>query len=113
MASTQLSRVTGTVLAVPAPRSGISRRTQEPYTIETANILVAQQNVTVVQLPRRDDFGKFTGTDKREFVVGQRVDFLIETSVYGNDVQARVLGDWVPDEVDRATGELLSDLANS
>jgi hypothetical protein len=100
MASTALARVSGSVLSVPPARSGIigkGPRQGETWTIESANILVADQNVTAVQLPRRDATGVLEGLDTRSIVKGELVDFLCEISVYGQEVQVRVLGEWPED----------------
>jgi hypothetical protein len=101
MASTALVRVSGSVLSVPPARSGIIKngaRQGETWTIESVNILVADQNVTAVQLPRRDSTGVFeTLPGVREVTKGELVDFLCEVSVYGQDAQVRVLEAW-PDE---------------
>lgn len=95
MASVALTRVTGKVLDI-SKRDGIIKngpRAGEPWLIETANILVANKNVTVVQLPRRDSFGQVelaSGFPVDDAIV----DYLVEVSVYGQDVQARVLEDF-------------------
>lgn len=87
MSQTALVRITGKVLALPEPRSGISKVTGEPWEIATANVLVANQNVTVVQLPR-------ISSGIRRPKVGEIVDLLCETSVYQTNVQNTVLGWW-------------------
>jgi hypothetical protein len=96
MASSVLARVSGVVLALPEPRRGISTKSGDPvaWEIATANILVANQNVTVVQLPRRDDHGRMPSLVSGAPGVGEQVDYLVELSVYGQDVQARVLSDF-------------------
>lgn len=96
MASTALARITGIVLALPEPRRGISKSTGEPWEIATANVLVAAQNVTSVQLPRKVD-GGFPTLRGGAPVVGEEVDFLVEMSVYNQDIQARVLSDFPVD----------------
>lgn len=96
MASTALARISGSVLATTS-RSGIIKngpRQGETWTIENANVLVADQNVTVVQLPRRDSTGSFEGLNTREISKGEEVDFLVEVSIFGQEVQARVLGEF-------------------
>lgn len=101
MASTALARVSGSVLAVSA-RSGIIKngpRAGEEWRIESANVLVADQNVTVVQLPRRDSSGTFENLATRNIDRGDVVDFLVEVSIYGQEVQARVLDLWPQDDV--------------
>lgn len=101
MASAALHRVSGSVLSVPAPRSGIIKngpRQGETWSIETVNVLVADQNVTAVQLPRRDETGILQGLNTREIVKGEVVDFLVEVSVYGQEVQSRVLELWPEDD---------------
>lgn len=101
MASTALSRISGSVLSVPAPRGGIIKngpRAGEEWTIETVNVLVADQNVTAVQLPRRDSTGTLQGLNTREVAKGDLVDFLCEVSVYGQEVQFRVLEAWPEDD---------------
>ncbi|MGO4587161.1 hypothetical protein AB4Z38_25270 [Arthrobacter sp. 2RAF6] len=101
MASVALARVSGSVLAVSA-RSGIIKngpRAGEEWRIESANVLVADQNVTVVQLPRRDSTGTFENLRTRSVDKGDQVDYLVEVSIYGSEVQARVLDLW-PDESD-------------
>lgn len=100
MASTALARVSGSVLAVSA-REGIIKngpRQGEPWRIENANVLVADQNVTVVQLPRRDSSGTFENLATKDIAKGDLVDFLVEVSVYGQEVQARVLDLWPEDD---------------
>lgn len=96
--STLLARVTGAVLAVPEPRRGHSRTTGEAYEIGTVNVLVANQNVTVLQLPRKNDFGEFESlpSNLKGFEVGDRVDVLAEISVYAGNPQARIIGEWLP-----------------
>lgn len=101
MASTALARVSGSVLAVSA-RSGIIKngpRAGEEWRIENANVLVADQNVTVVQLPRRDSSGAYEGVSAYRYEKGDVVDFLVEVSIYGQEVQARVLSDFPADDV--------------
>lgn len=94
MASTALTRVSGSVLSVPPARGGVIKngpRAGEPWSIESVNVLVADQNVTVVQLPRRDETGLLGSLKTREIAKGDIVDFLCEVSVYGQEVQVRVL----------------------
>lgn len=101
MASTALTRISGSVLSVPAPRTGIIKqgpRQGEEWSIETVNVLVADQNVTAVQLPRRDNTGTLQGLDTRDVSKGDIVDFLCEVSVYGQEVQFRVLELWPADD---------------
>lgn len=93
MASVGLSRVSGSVLAT-TKRSGTIRsgeRQGQPWAIESANVLVAGQNVTVVQLPRRDETGIFDKLETRNIEKGDLVDFLCEVSIYNGDLQFRVL----------------------
>lgn len=93
MASVGLSRVSGSVLAT-TKRSGTIRngeRAGQPWSIENANVLVAGQNVTVVQLPRRDETGIFDKLETRSIEKGDLVDFLCEVSIYNGDLQFRVL----------------------
>jgi hypothetical protein len=100
MASSVLGRVRGSVLATAA-REGIIKngaRKGEPYRIDAANVLVAEQNVTVVQLPRRDATGAFEKLGVRDIAKGEVVDFLVEFSIYGQDVQVRVLDFWPEEE---------------
>lgn len=101
MASTELARVTGTVLSVPPARGGIIKngpRQGEPWSIESVNVLVADMNVTPVQLPRRGSDGVYENLPGvRSVEKGELVDFLCEVSVYGQEVQLRVLGEW-PEE---------------
>lgn len=94
--STLLARVTGAVLSVPEPRRGHSRTTGEAWEIGNVNVLVASQNVTVCQLPRKNDFGEFDTlpSNKKGFEVGDTVDLLIEVDVYANNPQARIIGEW-------------------
>lgn len=102
MASTALSRVSGVVLAGSA-REGIIKngpRQGETWRIETVNVLVAGQNVTPVQLPRRDGSGTLEGLDTRTVERGELVDFLCEVSVYGQEVQFRVLGLFPKEDAD-------------
>lgn len=102
MASVALVRVSGSVLSVPPARTGFIKagpRQGEEWRMESANILVADTNVTAVQLPRRDNSGTFEHLDTREIAKGDLVDFLVEVSVYQQDVQARVLGLWPEDDV--------------
>lgn len=97
MASSALARITGVVLSLPEPRRGISKNTGEPWEIATANILVAAQNVTAVQLPRKNEFGEYATLRSGAPIVGEQVDFLVEFTQYGQDVQARVLSDFPVD----------------
>lgn len=96
MASTQLSRVTGVALSASRREGTIRRgdRAGETFVIETVNVLVANQNVTVVQLPRRDKFGEFENLPAGVPGQGEEVDYLIETSIYGQDLQSRVLSEF-------------------
>lgn len=101
MASAALVRVSGSVLSVPPAREGFIKsgpRQGEVWRIETVNVLVADQNVTAVQLPRRNDHGMLplVGGNPEK---GDVIDFLCEVSVYGQEVQARVLEDWPADDV--------------
>lgn len=101
MASKILLRISGSVLSVPPARGGLIKngpRQGEPYSIETANILVADQNVTAVQLPRRDATGVFEGLGVRDITKGELVDFLCEASIYGQEIQTRVMESWPEDE---------------
>lgn len=94
MASVALTRVSGTVLAT-SERSGTSRKDPEnprKWKMVFANVLVADQNVTVVQLPT-DDFGDVTLPGGLP-VKGEEIDYLTEVSIFGRDVQVRVLGDF-------------------
>lgn len=102
MASVALSRVSGSVLSVPEPRGGVIKngpRAGQEWSIETVNVLVADQNVTAVQLPRRDAAGVLEKLGVRSVDKGDIVDFLCEVSVYGQDVQFRVLEPWPADDV--------------
>src|SRR4051794_39394749 len=102
MASSALLRVSGSVLSVPEPRRGViknGQRAGQEWSIETVNVLVADQNVTAVQLPRRDSSGVIEKLGVREVVKGELVDFLVEVSVYGSEVQARVLELWPEDDI--------------
>lgn len=96
MASVALVRVSGSVLSVPPKREYTfpagSPRAGEKLTFESANILVADTNVTAVDLPRRDSTGIFENLNTREIAKGEIVDFLCEVSIYKADVQVRVLG---------------------
>jgi hypothetical protein len=101
MASAALVRISGSVLSVPSPRGGIIKngpRAGEPWSIESVNVLVADQNVTAVQLPRRDATGVLEALDTREVSKGDLVDFLCEATVYGQEVQFRVLELWPADD---------------
>lgn len=102
MASANLARVSGHVLSIPTPRTGFFRqghpRAGEEWMIETANVLVADQNVTAVTLPRRDKFGNFEGMTSR-VEKGSIVDLLVEFTVYNGDIQVRVLGDFPLDSL--------------
>lgn len=102
MASVALARISGSVLSVPPAREGIIKagpRQGEPWRIETANILVADQNVTAVQLPRRDAAGTLENLHTKDVAKGDIVDFLCEVSVYGQEVQVRVLDLFPVDDV--------------
>lgn len=102
MASTALVRVSGSVLSVPAPRTGFIKsgpRQGETWTAETVNVLVADQNVTAVRLPFRDSTGTFEGLETRTIAKGDIVDYLCEVSVYQQDVQTRAVGLWPADDV--------------
>lgn len=93
MASVGLSRISGSVLATTS-RSGVIKngeRAGQTWTIENANVLVAGQNVTVVQLPRRDEVGVFEHLNTRDIAKGELVDFLCEVSIWNGDLQFRVL----------------------
>jgi hypothetical protein len=106
MAQSALVRVTGKVLALPEPRSGVSQKTGKPWEIATANVLVANQNVTVVQLPSRD-FGGFRRPQKDDVV-----DYLCEVSIYGANVQTTVQ-EVFPEEYDAASLQLQQELGAS
>ena len=101
MASVALARVSGSVLSIPEPRGGVIKngpRAGESWRIESVNVLVADSNVTAVQLPRRNDYGELplSGGNPTK---GEIVDFLVEVSIYSQDVQVRVLSDWPEDDV--------------
>lgn len=98
MAQTALVRVSGSVLSVPPARTGVFRadsaRAGQTWSIENLNVLVADADVTAVQLPNRDGTGVLEGLNVREYTKGELVDFLCEVSVYRQDVQLRVVGLW-------------------
>lgn len=98
MASSVLARVSGSVLSVPPARPYTfpagHARAGETLTFETANILVADMNVTAVSLPRRDSTGTFENLYTRELGKGEQVDFLCEISIYRGELQTRVIGLW-------------------
>jgi hypothetical protein len=94
MASTALVRVTGKVLATNI-RKGMTRgEDPRPYKIVSVNILVADENVTVVQMPRENDFGELETLSAGYPNKDDSVDYLAEVSIYGRDVQTRVLKDF-------------------
>lgn len=100
MASVALARISGSVLSVPEPREGIIKsgpRAGEPWRIESVNVLVADSNVTAVQLPRRNSFGELPLSVGNP-VKGVMVDLLCEVSVYQSEVQVRALEDWPEDD---------------
>lgn len=96
MASSVLARVSGSVLSVPPAREYTfpagHERAGEKLTFEKVNVLVADMNVTAVDLPRRDDSGKYENLGTREYGKGEEVDFLCEVSIYRSDLQVRVIG---------------------
>lgn len=100
MADMLLARVSGNVISVPPARSGFFRsghaRAGEEWVIETVNVLVGDQDVTAVQLPRRTRTG-YEGLEATSFKKHDEVDFLVEISVYREDPQARVLRDYPVD----------------
>jgi hypothetical protein len=102
MASVALVRVSGSVLSVPPRREYTfpagSPRAGEKLVFESVNVLVADTNVTAVDLPRRDETGIFDGLNTRVLEKGDIVDFLCEVSIYKADVQTRVLGLWPQDD---------------
>jgi hypothetical protein len=102
MASVALTRVSGSVLST-STRSGHFRqghpRAGEEWRIENLNVLVADQNVTVVSLPRRESDGGFEKLSSFRFDKGDVVDFLTEVSIYNGDVQVRALEDWPKDDI--------------
>lgn len=102
MASVALVRISGSVLSVPPARPYTfpagSPRAGEKLVFESANILVADTNVTAVDLPRRDETGIFEGLGVRVLEKGDIVDFLCEVSIYKADVQVRVQGLWPEDD---------------
>ena len=103
MASVATVRVSGSVLSVPSPRKYTypqgSEKAGQSLVFESANILVADTNVTVVDLPRRDETGILEHLEVRELVKGDVVDLLCEVSIYRQDVQTRVIGVWPADDV--------------
>lgn len=98
MASVALVRVSGSVLSVPPARDYTfpagSPRAGEKLVFETANLLVADSNVTAVSLPRRDETGIFEGLGTREIKKGDVLDLLCEVSIYRSDLQLRVVGEF-------------------
>ena len=104
MASVALVRISGSVLSVPPARDYTfpagSPRAGEKLVFESANILVADMNVTAVDLPRRDATGTFEGINTRQLYKGELVDFLCEVSIYKQDVQVRVMGLWPEEPAD-------------
>lgn len=102
MASVATVRVSGSVLSVPSPRKYTypqgSEKAGQSIVFETANVLVADTNVTIIDLPRRDDTGILEHLGVRELAKGDIVDLLCEVSIYRADVQTRVLGLWPDDD---------------
>lgn len=102
MADVLLARVSGNVISVPPARSGFFRsghaRAGEEWVIETVNVLVGDQDVTAVQLPRRTRTG-YENLAATSFKKHDEVDFLVEVSVYRETPQAKVLRDY-PAEVE-------------
>lgn len=109
MANT-LVRVSGVVIDVPAPRRGTTVRDGNavPWEIATVNVLVANRNVTVVQLPRKDDYNELPFENaKTGFKVGDAFDALVEVGIYRNSPQFVAVGDFPTSQVlDFATGAL-------
>lgn len=100
MSSTALTRISGHVLSASS-RSGFFKgnhpRAGEEWRIESLNVLVADQNVTVVTLPRRESDGGFEKLSGFRWDKGDPVDFLTEVSIYNGDLQVRVLEDFPVD----------------
>lgn len=97
MAEVLLARVSGSVISTPPARTGFFRsghaRAGEEWSIETINVLVGDQDVTAVQLPRRQGAG-YEGLHQPRFAKGDEVDFLVEVSVYRDTPQVRAVRDW-------------------
>lgn len=110
--STLLVRVTGAVLSVPEPRRGHSTRTGEAYEIATVNVLVANQNVTTCQLPRKNDFNEYDSlkNNKTGFKPGDYIDVLAEVSAYQGNPQARIIGDF---PIEANVTEFLAELTSA
>ncbi|MDQ0733472.1 hypothetical protein [Arthrobacter sp. B1I2] len=101
MANNLLARVSGSVISTPPARTGFFKsghpRAGEEWVIETVNVLVGDQDVTAVQLPRRDVRGQFEGLGEVRLAKGAPVDFLVEISVFRGDPQARVVAQYPAD----------------
>jgi hypothetical protein len=101
MAGPFLTRISGSVISTPPARTGFFKaghaRAGEEWSIETVNVLVGGQDVTAVQLPRRDVRGQFEGLGVAGFERHQYVDFLVEVSVFRGEPQARVVREYPAD----------------
>jgi hypothetical protein len=83
MANTATGRVSGTVLRTDI-RTGRSSGSGDPYRIVTALVLVAESGLSEVTM----------GRETSDPLKGEQVDWLVEFSIYGTQIQGRCLGDF-------------------
>jgi hypothetical protein len=108
----KLARISGIVLDVPTPRRGVKVVDGEnrPWEIATVAVLVANRDVTTVQLPRKNDYGEYETFAEHVtgFKVGDKFDALVELDIYKYEIQARAVGDYPLDSETPSflTGEL-------
>lgn len=97
MASAALGRLTGVVLSMNRLQ-GVSTKSGEakPYDFTNVVVLVANKNVVEATLPKPDEYGVLPLAGGKP-IEGELIDYLVEFSVYGRDISARVLTDFPVD----------------
>lgn len=102
-----LARVTGTVLSTPEPFRGVSKATQQPFTIETVKVLVADEDVTTVNFNRDPDTGEIRGLPGVfGFSKDDAFDVLVDVGTYRMEPQFTIRNAWKHSPAELAAVEL-------
>ncbi len=90
-----LGRLTGVVLGTERIK-GVSTKSGEPvpYDFTNAKVLVADSDVTVVTLPRQDDYGSYPTLAGGAPIKGELVDYLVNFTPNGREVRGGVVSDF-------------------
>ena len=94
-----LGRLTGVVLGKERIK-GVSNKTGEPvpYDFTNVKVLVANQDVTTVTLPRTDD-GTYPTLAGGDPYPGEVLDVLVQFSPSGREVRGSIISDFPADVV--------------